>query len=118
MATAGAKPSMIKLVSNAIVWLANGKSTITPGTHTTEQVSFSLYRCIQHTLLKTKQKLIFLYFILQVGSYINTKKSLPPSVLAASPDINVYFLNAHTSFTAADVAAIKVSFYFGHNTMY
>jgi hypothetical protein len=39
MATAGAKPSMIKLVSNAIVWLANGKSTITPGTHTTEQVS-------------------------------------------------------------------------------
>jgi len=38
--------------------------------------------------------------------------------LAASPDINVYFLNAHTSFTAADVAAIKVSFYFCHITMF
>jgi hypothetical protein len=65
-----------------------------------------------------KQKKNFLDVISQVGSYTNTKKSLPPSVLAASPDINVYFLNAHTSFTAADVAAIKVSFYFIHITMY
>jgi hypothetical protein len=75
MATAGAKPSMIKLVSNAIVWLANGKSTITPGTHTTEQVSFSLHRYIQHTLLTTiKNNLSFLYFI---GWILHQHKEVP-----------------------------------------
>jgi hypothetical protein len=32
-----AKPSMVQFVSNAIVWLANGKTPV-PGTHTKDQV--------------------------------------------------------------------------------
>jgi hypothetical protein len=37
------------------------------------------------------------------------KMSTPPSDLAQLPSINVYFLNAHTSFTDSEVNAVKVN---------
>ncbi len=41
-----AKPSMDKLVSNAVAWLANGKSPVTVATHTTDQVSLKYkFKC-------------------------------------------------------------------------
>jgi hypothetical protein len=46
--------------------------------------------------------------LVQVGGLSNTKKSVQPSTLATSAEINVYLLNGHSSFSDADVEAVKV----------
>jgi hypothetical protein len=54
------------------------------------------------------QYLMKLVTLVQVGGLSNTKKSVQPSTLATSADINVYLLNGHSSFSDADVEAVKV----------
>jgi hypothetical protein len=46
--------------------------------------------------------------LVQVGGLSNTKKSVQPSTLATSTNINVYLLNGQSSFSDTDVEAVKV----------
>ena len=41
-------------------------------------------------------------------------KSVPPSQLASLPNINVYFLSAHETFSQADIDTMKVWTIFDH----
>jgi hypothetical protein len=71
---------MSTFIANAIPWLAKGSSSIVVATHLNNQV----------------------------GTYTGTKKSVKPLTLATSPDVNVYFVNAHQTFTVEEYTAIQV----------
>jgi hypothetical protein len=49
--------------------------------------------------------------LVQVGGLSNTKKSVQPSTLATSTNINVYLLNGQSSFSDTDVEAVKVGLF-------
>jgi hypothetical protein len=74
------QPSMSAFIANAIPWLAQGSSSMVVATHLDDQV----------------------------GTYKDTRKSVMPLTLATSPDVNVYFVNAHQTFTAEEYTAIQV----------
>ena len=71
---------MSAFIANAIPWLAQGSSSIVVATHLN----------------------------VLVGNNTATKKSVKPLTLAASPNVNVYFVSAHQTFTAEECTAIQV----------